>query len=245
LDIEGMEEKTEQPASETNSEQKDQLKATLLTSSEGRLLLIGVALAFIYTTWLGIKLLYSPEESQILIGMTAIDIVFGRAFAMASGYSLSLGHGTVIPVCIIIETILVLIFYPLFVFSWRHLLVINRLKNIFERIHRSAETHKDKVQRYGIIGLFVFVWFPFWMTGPVVGCVIGFLLGLRVWLNITVVLAGTYAAIFGWAFFLRQFHDRVASYSSYAAMVLMALLVVIIILGHLLHRALKENKNKT
>jgi hypothetical protein len=83
------------------------------------------------------------------------------------------------------------------------------------------------------------------MTGPVVGCVIGFLLGLRVWLNITVVLTGTCAAIFGWAFFLHQFHDRVASYSSYAAMVLMALLVVIIIVGHLLYRTLHENKNKT
>ena len=235
----------EQPASESNSQQRDPLKVTLLTSPEGRLLLIGVALAFIYAFWLGVKLLFSPEESQVLIGMTAIDIVFGRAFAMASGYSMDLGHSTVIPICIIIETILVLIFYPLFVFSWRHLLVLNWLKNIFERIHKAAEIHKVKVQRYGIIGLFVFVWFPFWMTGPVVGCVIGFLLGLRVWLNITVVLTGTYVAIFGWAFFLRQFHDRVASYSSYAAMVLMALLVIIIIVGHLLHRTLHQNKNKT
>jgi len=245
LDIESMGKKTEQPASELNSEQRNQLKATLLTSPEGRLLLLGVALAFMYTLWLGIKLLFSPEESQVLIGMTATEIMFGRAAAMAFGYSQELEPITVIPICIIIETILVLIFYPLFVFSWRHLLVINRLKNIFERIHKAAEAHKDKVQRYGVIGLFVFVWFPFWMTGPVVGCVIGFLLGLRVWLNITVVLAGTYVAIFGWAFFLRQFHDRVASYSKYAAMVLMALLVIIIIMGHLLHRTLQENKNKT
>ncbi len=240
-----MPEKTEQPASELKSEQRNQLKATLLTSSEGRLLLFGVALAFIYTFWLGVKLLLSPEESQILIGMTATEIMFGRAAGMAFGYSLGLGHNTVIPICIIIETILVLIFYPLFVFSWRHLLVINWLKNIFERIHKTAEARKGMVRRYGIIGLFVFVWFPFWMTGPVVGCVIGFLLGLRVWLNMTIVLGGTYVAIFGWAFFLRQFHDRVASYSSYAAMVLMALLVIIIIVGHLLHRTLQENKNKT
>jgi len=245
LDIEGMGEKTEQPASELNSEQRNQLKATLLRSSEGRLLLLGVTLAFIYTFWLGIKLLFSPEDTQVLVGMTATEIMFGRAASMTFGYSLGLGHSTVIPICIIIETILVLIFYPLFVFSWRHLLVINWLKNIFERIHKAAETHKDKVQRYGIIGLFIFVWFPFWMTGPVVGCVIGFLLGLRVWLNITVVLTGTYAAIFGWAFFLRQFHDRVASYSSYAAMVIMALLVIIIIVGHLLHRTPHKNKNKT
>jgi uncharacterized membrane protein len=245
LDIEGMVEKTEQPASEPNSEQRNQLKATLLTSSEGRLLLIGVALAFIYTFWLVVKLLFSPDESQVLIGITATELMFGRATAMAFGYSMDLGHNIVIPICIIIETILVLIFFPLFVFSWRHLLVIKSLKNMFERTQKAAEAHKDKVQRYGIIGLFVFVWFPFWMTGPVVGSVIGFLLGLRVWLNMTVVLAGTYAAIFGWAFFLRQLHEQVASYSSYAAMVLMALLVVIIILGHLLHRTLQENKNKT
>ena len=164
---------------------------------------------------------------------------------MAFGYTLGLGHRTIIPICIIIETILVLIFYPLFVFSWQHLLVIKGLKNVFERIRKSAETHKDKVQKYGVIGLFAFVWFPFWMTGPVVGSVIGFLLGLRVWLNMTVVLTGTSLAIIGWAFLLRQFHNQVASYSSYAAMVLMALLVVIIIAGHLLYRVLHENKNKT
>ena len=187
----------------------------------------------------------SPEESQILIGMTAMDIMFGRATAMLFGYSQELGHATIIPVFIIIETILVLLFYPLFVFSWRHLLVIKWLKNTFERIHKAAETHKVKVQRYGIIGLFVFVWLPFWMTGPVVGCVIGFLLGLKARLNIPVVLAGTSVAIFGWAFFMRRLNDRVASYSSYAAIIILILLIVIIVVGKFLHRALQENKNKT
>jgi len=236
---------TEQPTSELNSGQGNQVKVTLMASSEGRLLLAGAALAFIFTLWLGVKLLLSPEESQVLIGMTATEVLFGRAAGLAFGYSLGLEHSTVIPICMIIETILVLIFYPLFVFSWRHLLVVKWLKNTFERIHNAAEVHKDKIQRYGIVGLFVFVWFPFWMTGPVVGCVIGFMLGLRTWLNMTVVLAGTYAAIFGWAFFLRQFHDRVAPYSSYATMVLIALLGIIIIMGHLLHRTLHKYKNKT
>lgn len=244
-----MAEKTEQPAGEPlrgklNSKQRSLLRVTLLSSSEGRLLLAGVALAFIYTFWLGVRLLFSPEQSQVLIGMTATQILFGRAAGMAFGYSLGLRHGTVIPVCIIIETILVLIFYPLFVFSWRHLLVINWLKNIFERIRKAAEDRQGIVIKYGIAGLFIFVWFPFWLTGPVVGCVIGFLLGLRVRVNMTIVLSGTYVAIFGWAFFLKQFHDRVASYSSYAAMVLMALLVIIIIVGNLLHKTLYESKHK-
>lgn len=216
---------------------------TLLTSAEGYLLLIGVGIAIAYAFWLGAKVLLSPEESQLLIGMTATGMVFGRAASMAFGYSVGLGHGTVIPICMVIETVFVLIFYPLFVFSWRHLLVTKWLKNTFERVHKAAEARRGKVQRYGAIGLFVFVWFPFWMTGPLVGSVIGFLLGLRVWVNITIVLGGTYVAIFGWAFLLRQFHDRVASYSSRAAAVLMVALIVIIVAGRLLHRSLRGDKD--
>jgi len=217
---------------------------TLLAGPEGRLLLIAVALAFVYTLWLAFKVLTSPAESQILIGMTATTLVFGRAAGLAYAYSVGLGHAKVISVTIVVETLHVLVFYPLFVFSWRHLLVIKSLKNVFERIHRAAETHKAKIQRYGIIGLFAFVWFPFWMTGPVVGSVIGFLLGLPVWLNMTVVLAGTYVAIVAWAFFLRELHERVAAYDPYAAMALVMLLIVIILAGHLLRHTLGETKRK-
>ncbi|MHC4125388.1 MAG: small multi-drug export protein, partial [Planctomycetota bacterium] len=166
-----MQEKPKQTTSELSSEQKNHLKVTLLTSSEGRLLLLGIALAFICTFWLGVKVLLSPEDSQVLIGISATQILFGRAAGLAFGYSMGLSHKTTIPICILIETIMVLILYPLFVFSWRHLLVIKWLRNIFERTNKAAEAHKDKIQRYGIISLFIFVWFPFWMTGPVVGCV--------------------------------------------------------------------------
>lgn len=224
----------------TKQQRLSDLKATLLGCPEGKLLLAGVGMAFLYTLWLGVRLLVSPVESQIIIGMTATQILFGRAAGMAFGYSMGFGHKIVIPVCICTETILVLIFYPLFVFSWRHLLVIKSMKNIFEKTRQMAEAHKPKIRKYGIAGLFVFVWFPFWMTGPVVGCVIGFLLGLRQRINITIVLAGTYLAIIGWGIFLYQVHKQVASYSSYAAGILMILLVLILFLAHFLHKSLKK-----
>ena len=236
-----MREQAEQPThkplrDKLNCEQRNQLKATILTDSEGRLLLIGIAASFIYTAWLLVKLLLAPEDFQLLVGITATGIIFGRAAAMTFGYSLGMGHGTVITVCMIVETIQVLVFYPLFVFSWRQLLVIKRLKNVFERTQQAAERHKDKIQKYGAIGVFAFVWFPFWMTGPVVGSVIGFLLGLRVWVNMTAVLAGTYIAIICWALFLRRLHEQIAAYSSYAGLILMALLIAVIVLGNFLVR---------
>ena len=241
--MEDIQENMQRPESEPEPQQSDLLRMNLLTSSEGCLLLVGVAMAFIYTFWLGIKLLFSPEEAQVLIGMTATAVIFGRAAGMAFGYSLSLRPVTIILVSMLVETILVLLFYPLFVLGWRRLLVVKFLKNLFERIQNAAEARKDFIHRYGIVGLFVFVWFPFWMTGPIVGCVIGFMLGLSIWINIPVVLGGTYVAIIGWSILLHQLHSRVASYSSYAAMVLMIFLVIIIVAGHLLHQGLHKNKD--
>ena len=237
-----MAENTEQPGGTSNSQKRNQLRRTLLTTPEGRVLLIGVAMALAYTAWLAVKLVLSPEKSQVLIGITATAIIFGRAAGLAFGYSIGMGHGAVITICMIVETIQVLLFYPLFVFSWRQLLVIKRLKSVFERTQRAAERHKDKVQRYGAIGVFAFVWFPFWMTGPVVGSVIGFLLGLRVWVNMTAVLTGTYVAIVCWALFLRKVHQQVAAYSSYAGLILMGLLIAVILLGNFVIRRRQQGK---
>ncbi len=225
-------------------EQKNQLKWTLLNSAEGRLLLVGVALAFIYILWLGITLLLSPDQFHAFLGTTTTELVFGRAAGMAIGYSLGLRNREVIPICAVIETVSVLVFYPLFVLAWEHLLVISSLKNYFDRAHQAALTHQAKIQRYGIVGLFVFVWFPFWMTGPMVGSVIGFLLGLPVWLNMTIVLGATYTAIIAWALFWRHVHERAASYSAYAPVLLVLLVIAVVIAGRFLPRLLRKIKDR-
>jgi uncharacterized membrane protein len=227
-----------------NPRPADRSRGSLLGGPEGKLLLIAVALAFVYTVWLGVMLIRSPAQSQMLIGMTATTLVFGRAAGLAYGYSVALSHTRVIAITMVVETLHVLVFYPLFVFSWRHLLVIKSLKAVFDRVHQAAEAHKAKIQRYGIVGLFAFVWFPFWMTGPIVGSVVGFLLGLPVWLNMVVVLAGTYVAILAWASFLRELHARVASYDPYAAMVLVVLLIVVLTVAYFLRRTLSDTKRK-
>ena len=240
-----MTDESERSMHATSADRPNGGRLTLLSGPEGRLLLAAVALAFVYTVWLAVMVLRSPEESQILIGMTATTLVFGRAAGLAYGYSVGLGHAIVLPVTMVVETLHVLVFYPLFVLSWRHLLVIKSLKRVFERLHRAAETHKAKIQRYGVVGLFVFVWFPFWMTGPVVGSIIGFLLGLPVWLNMVAVLCGTYVAIIGWAFFLREVHRRVAAYDPYAAMALVVFLIAVILIGHVLRRTVHETRHKS
>jgi hypothetical protein len=72
------------------------------------------------------------------------------------------------------------------------------------------------VRRFGIAGLFLFVFVPFWMTGPVVGAIIGFLIGLRARTNLAVVLSATYVAIAAWALSLSELGRISAGYNRYA-----------------------------
>ncbi len=240
-------EKTEQeqiPADSECSEHQYLSKITLLATSEGKILIAGVVLALLYTAWIGVKFIFDPDKAQLISATTAFIILSGRAAGLALGFSLQFKPITVILMCIILETIQVLILYPLFVFSWRQLLVIKSLKRFFDKIQKAAVTHHDKVRKYGIIGLFAFVWFPFWMTGPVVGSVIGFMMALPAWLNLTIVLAGTYIAILCWAFFMHTVHQQIAGYGPLAGMILILIIILIIILGFLISKVRQKKKKK-
>ena len=200
----------------------------LLATPEGRILEIGLIMALLFITVLGVGYLRFEEKAHIFLGMSATNILFGRAAGISFGYSFELGNVLVIIINIVIETILVLIFYPLFVFSWRSILVIKPLRRIMERTSIAAETHQDTIRKYGIIGLFMFVWIPFWMTGPMVGCAVGYLLGLRPWKNLTIVLSSTCLAVVCWALLLRKIHDKIAEYGPYASIVLVIAIILIV-----------------
>ena len=227
-----------------SSEEKQRVWTGIFTTPEGRILAAGLVIALLYIIWVTISFIWIPEISRVLVAMTLTNIIFGRAAGMTVGYTMGLGHIVVVPVIMLVETILVLIFYPLFVFSWQSLLVIHALRKFMERTGKAAEAHRESIRRYGMIGLFVFVWSPFWMTGPVVGCAIGFLLGLRPWFNLTIVLVGTYLAITCWAIFLREIYDRIAVYSPFAPVILFMIVIFIVLVSHVLHGLYREKNSQ-
>ena len=202
----------ELPNKNDASRRKRSATADGLPQFERNLLITGILLGGLYLIALASSFWWIPDTAQILVGMTTTNILFGRAAGMSLGYSGGLDHGMVVLVNMLIETIQVLLIYPLFVFSWQHLLDVRILKRTLRRMHRVAENNKNLIERFGIIGLFAFVWITFWMTGPVVGCIIGYLIRLRPSLIIAIVLSGTYLAILGWVFILRKLHDWAAGY---------------------------------
>jgi len=194
-----------------------QARRELLRSIEVRILALGLFLTLLTVVTLSIGWLVNPELAGRFAAMTGLNLTVGRAAGMSFGYASGLGSPSVISSSALVETIQVLVIYPLFVLSWKSLLDARRMQWLFVKVRRSAEANQPQVARYGMIGLFAFVFLPFWMTGPVVGSVIGFLIGLKARHNLPVVLAATYAAVAIWAVFFERLNEWFAAYGRYGA----------------------------
>jgi uncharacterized membrane protein len=186
-----------------------------------------------YFALIGLAYLRSAAFGRNLLSMTFHHILGGRAAGMSAGYAFGFGAPLVIGANMAIETFMVLLFYPLFVLSYHHLIVIPPLEDTMRRARRAAQAHERTVVKFGVPGLLLFVWFPFWMTGPLVGSVIGFLIGLRTWVNLAVVLAGTYLAIFCWGVVFRHLHERLEALGPYVPFAFVALILLLAVAIHI------------
>ncbi len=205
----------------------------VLSAPEGKVLVAGVVLFFLYLCAVGLTRLRSPELFHSLWTMTTTHILAGRAAGMSWGYMHGLERWVVIVANMAIETFMVLLFYPLFVFSYHKLVIIKPLEDAMARVRNAAEAHQRTIMKFGIPGLLLFVWFPFWMTGPLVGSIIGFFIGLRLLVNLATVLAGTYLAILCWGVLLHRVQGMLERLGYYVPLVFVGFILLLAISIHI------------
>jgi uncharacterized membrane protein len=212
-----------------------------LASAEGKILLAGLLLAVTYVAGLVLTLNWSAGLFHKLLGITSTHLIGGRAAGLTIGYSYGLPRWVVIGVNMAIETIVVLIIYPVFVLSYRKLIAIGPLKDLLDQAQHAAESQQRRIARYGVPMLFLFVWFPMYFTGPVVGAIIGYLIGLRPLVNLGVVLTGTYAAVLCWGMALHRLNAALASLGPYPPLIFVEL-VLLVVVALLVRRVLGEHE---
>jgi uncharacterized membrane protein len=200
-----------------------------MLSKEGRILTVGVVLLLSYLGWIIATYAFSANDANDLLVLTVTNFLFGRAAGISYGFSVGFGDGLIILVNIAIELITVLLVYPLFVFSWKRSLEIRGFKDFFATVKALRVKHSVFFGKYGRYGLFLFVWFPFWMTGPVVGSIIGFLIGIKHYQTMLIVLSGTSLAIVVWTYFIKELLSLLHHISAYAPYILLALFISIAI----------------
>ena len=204
----------------------------IVSSAEGKVLLLGLLVLGLYVTGLLMVRARSIGEFNKLWTMTTTHVLAGRAAGLSLGYQHELTPRVAILCNAVIETFMVLLFYPLFVFSYHRLIVIQPLEDAMARARQAAEAHRQTIVKFGVPGLLAFVLFPFWMTGPLVGSIIGFVIGLKLWVNLAVVLSGTYLAIVCSAIALQRIHDWLAAFGYYVPFAFIGLILLTAIFVH-------------
>ena len=218
---------------EPPAQEKRGLLKRMVSVPEGNVFIAGVLLAVLYMVAIFLSRYHAPDLSHRLLRMTGAHVFGGRAAGMTTGYTEHVPTWIVLVGNMVIETFMVLLCYPLFVFSYHKLIVIRPLEDAMQRIHETARAHQRRIVKYGVPGLLLFVWFPFWMTGPVVGAIIGFLIGLRPLVNLPVVLCGTYLAILGWGFLLGKLHGTLRELGPYVPIVFVGFIFLLVISLHI------------
>jgi uncharacterized membrane protein len=212
----------------------------LIATAEGKILFSGMLLLAVYigvTVFCGI---FFPDFYEIIATVTASHILIGRVPGITVAYAMQGSFYTAVGINFAIETMLVLFIYPLFIMSWNKLLDFRMLKKWSIRMRRNAEKYQPLIRKYGMIGLFAFVWFPFWMTGPIVGSIIGYLMGFRHRVTLFLVLVGTLVAISCWALALMHLQEWAFSIDPRAPWVIVALMALLITIGFIIRKLSKR-----
>ncbi|MCF7855873.1 MAG: small multi-drug export protein [Candidatus Pacebacteria bacterium] len=198
-------------------------------SQEAVIFLAGVVCALTLALWVLVLTYRDPGKAGQLLTIIGSHLSGGRAAGIALGLNYDMHRATVILLGTLIETGVVCIFFSLFSLSFKKLITsrFQLFTDTMNHIHASAKRQRWRLLRWGIPGLILFVWFPFFMTGPVVGSVLGYLIGMQPWVTVTVVLFGTLLALVSWTFLMGMVVDWLASVGQFLPLVIVLFLLIL------------------
>lgn len=167
---------------------------------EVKILFFGMVLTLLLCLYLLILLFIDPGLYRVLSSAAIIHLMGGRGLGIATCLSAGLSIFITILYNFLLEVLIVLVAYGIAVLVIRNIIEPKLLKSAVRQAELAAQGHKTKIKRYGAIGLFLFVMFPFFMTGPVIGAIIGYLLNYKAINNFLIVFSGTLTSIVIYAF---------------------------------------------
>jgi uncharacterized membrane protein len=162
---------------------------------EVRILLTGLILSFLACLYLLYLLLTDTALYRALSSTAILHIMGGRALGIATCLSAGVSLFYTIVYNFFLEVVIVLVAYGTVVLIMRNIIQPKLFRKVVRESELAAQEQKTNIKKYGTIGLFFFVMLPFFMTGPVIGSIIGYLLNYKAIHNFLIVFSGTLSSI--------------------------------------------------
>lgn len=219
-----------------DSEKKRAVKKAFHTI-EGKILTTGLFLICGAAAFLIIISFIYKDIAGKLLTVIGTHLLSGRAGGISIGLNSNLPEWLIIITATSIDSLVVFVLYPLFVLSYRRYFKPKFLRSVIDRSVDAAQKSHSRVRKYGMIGLLLFVWFPLHMTGPLVGSILGFMIGLHTAVTLVIVISGTFLAVLSWVYLFKNLITLTGRYSFY-----IPLGVIIIAVSLLVFLRLRKKK---
>ena len=206
--------------------------------AEVKILLIGLILSFLTCLYLLYLLFTNFGLYKILSSTAIVHIMGGRALGIAACLSADISLFYTILYNFFLEIVIVLIAYGMVVLIMRNIIQPKLFRSAAKQAELAARDQKTNIKKYGAIGLFLFVMLPFFMTGPVIGSIIGYLLNYKAINNFLIVFSGTLSSILIYALIGNNLIKHITQYvqidlvKKWAA-VIVGILIVLFLIYHL------------
>lgn len=170
----------------------------LYRTEEGRVFFIGALLTVLLVIIIAYHLITDPAKAKVLSLVFVAHSFGGRAAGVGLCIIKGLSFFQTLMYNFFLEIQLLCVTYSVFVLAITNYIKIKWVIAIANKMMHSSERNKDKIERYGWIGVFLFVMAPLPGTGPVAGSILGYLLKMDVYRNFSAVLSGTFCALLMW-----------------------------------------------
>ncbi|HKL01457.1 MAG TPA: small multi-drug export protein [Desulfotignum sp.] len=198
----------------------------LLKTVEGKLLLSGIFLALALLASIVFYGVTDFDTAKTLILVFIAHSIGGRAAGIGLCILQEFGTFATIFYNFYLEILIVCFTYSIFVLSATQYLRVEWLTRVMENIAVKALKNKQKIERFGWLGIFFFVMAPLPVTGPVIGSIIGYMLRLSLIKNFSATFSGTLTAIIVWFQFFDFLEERFHMIQYIFALIVVLVLVV-------------------
>lgn len=199
--------------------------STIYTTTEWRVFGAGV---FLSTLLIGAAWYFFETDPKMLQALSLIFVAHALG-GRAAGIGLCIMHGLsaswTIAYNFYLEVLIVCFTYSISLLAINNYIKFRAIRYYARLLERKAKRHRGKIERYGWLGLFLFVMTPLPVTGPVVGSIIGSLLQFRVSKNFSACLLGTLAAIVTWTYFF-DYLEHNLNIIRYVLLVIIAIVII-------------------
>ena len=190
---------------------------------------------------------YIPQIKEHLLPVILADLLGGRGASISLGLQLGLSQFQVASISVVFNLTYLFILYPLIIYFYEQIIELRFIGKVFSLTERTAEKHQSKIEKWGALGIAVFVWIPLFSTGSLVGSIIGTLIGMRTSIVICVVILAMVTSAISWAFAFDHLFEFAAGAGKIVPSIFVGLILGIVVfrrLYQLYHLAKQKIKSK-